>query len=323
MEKNGENKTDIFSTDGKSGQIIEKLIFPIGLAIVYIFFDFLLGGGVLLQKNAFLTLISHTVIQAYIAWGLIFIFSGGPDFSIAGAMVLAANVGAVAVTNWHLGYFGLFFFCIGVTIVLQLLASFVRIHFKLPTWVSGLAMLMIYEAIGAVYSTSRSARGLTTITLGAWPICFLIVGTIVMHFIFSNTKIGINYRASSVNPVVAGYMGIDSKKSQYIAAIVGAVSVGIAAALTMSTNAKLATYTGLGSISVIGKALATWLLAGAMEKRLSKPVCILLGAFFTAFLFNVMTRLNVPSGTWQDVANAGFILVFGALSFAGTKEVVK
>ena len=333
MKNNNANQMSIFSTDRKSGQVIEKLIFPLGLAIVYVFFDFLLGGGVLLQKNAFLTLISHTVIQAYIAWGLIFVFSGGPDFSIAGAMVLSANVGAVAVTDWHLGYFGLFFFCITVTIVLQILASFVRIKFKLPTWVSGLAMLMIYEAIGAVYTTSRSARGLTTITLGAdqcrvlgrgaWPIGFLIVGTIIMHFVFSNTEIGISYRASSVNPVVAGYMGINSKKSQYIAAIVGAVSVGIAAALTMSTNAKLDTYTGLGSISVIGKALATWLLAGAMEKRLSKPVCILLGAFFTAFLFNVMTRLNVPSGTWQDVANAGFILVFGALSFAGTKEVVK
>ena len=36
-----------------------------------------------------------------------------------------------------------------------------------------------------------------------------------------------------------------------------------------------------------------------------------------------MTRMDIPSGTWQDVANAVFILVFGMLSFAGTKEVVK
>jgi len=118
-------------------------------------------------------------------------------------------------------------------------------------------------------------------------------------------------------------MGISRSKTEYIAAAVGAVSVGIAAAITVSSNAKVDTYTGLGSVAVIGKALATWLLAGAMEKRLSKPICILLGAFFTAFLFNVMTRMDIPSGTWQDVANAGFILVFGVLSFAGTKEVVK
>lgn len=333
MKKENKEHSGFFSTDKKSGHIFEKLVFPLGLCIMYVFFDLLLGGGVLLQKNAFLTLISHTVMQAYIAWGLIFIFSGGPDFSIAGAMVLAANVGAVAVTDWNMGYFGLFFFCIAVTVVLQLIATFVRIYFKLPTWVSGLAMLMIYEAIGAVYTSSRSARGLTTITLGAdqcralgrgaWPTIFLIAGTVIMHFIFSNTKAGLSYRAASVNSQVAGYMGINSKKAQYVAAVIGAVSVGIAAALTISTNSKLNAFTGLGSISVIGKALATWLLAGAMEKRLSKPVCILLGAFFTAFLFNVMTRLNVPSGTWQDVANAGFILVFGALSFAGTKEVVK
>ncbi len=329
----GKERVSVLSGESAAGQIFNKLVFPVGLLIIYTIFDIILGGGVLWNANAIMTLISHTVIQAYIAWGLVFIFSGGPDFSIAGSMVLAANMGAFAVTELHLGYFGLFVFAIAVTIVLQLLASYVRIRCALPTWVSGLAMLMIYEAIGSVYTTSRTSIGLTNITLeadqcralgrGYWPLILLAAGTVVMYFIYSRTKIGINYRAVSNNAKVAGYMGIDSKKTQYIAAVVGAISVGIAAAITISSNAKQDTYTGLGSISVIGKALATWLLAGAMEKRLSKPICILLGAFFTAFLFNVMTRLGIPSGTWQDVSNAVFILFFGALSFAGTKEVIK
>lgn len=325
--------SNLYAPESSAKRIMDVMVFPVGLAIIYVLFDLILGGGVLLNKSAFLTLISHTVIQAYIAWGLVFIFSGGPDFSIAGSFVLAANLAALSVVEWGLGYFGLFFFAIIGTVVLQLFATFVRIKCKLPTWVSGLAMLMIYEAVGAVYTSSRTSRGMTNITLNSeqcrvlgqhpFPLIFLVAGTIVMYFIFSKTKVGINYRAVSNNPKVAGYMGIDSKKTQYIAAAVGAVSVGIAAAITISSNAKMDTFTGLGSISVIGKALSTWLLAGAMEKRLSKPICILLGAFFTAFMFNVMTRLNVPSGTWQDVANAAFILFFGVLSFAGTKEVVK
>lgn len=273
------------------------------------------------------------MIPTFIAWGLVFIFSGGPDFSIAGAMVLAGNLGAVAVVEWNMGYLGLFLFCILTTVVLQLLSTWVRLKFNLPTWVSGLAMLMIYEAIAAVYTQARTAQGLTVVTLGAeqcrdlgnrpWPMIFLLVGTVVVYLIFSRTKIGIDYRAASSNAKVAGYMGIRSKKTQYIAALVGAVLVGIAAVLTISSSGKINTFTGLGSMSVIGKALATWLLAGAMEKRLSKPICIVLGAFFTAMLFNVMTRLGVPSGTWQEVTNAAFILIFGASAFAGTKEVVK
>ena len=323
----------VFSSETKAGRVFNKLVFPVGLAIIYLICDLILGGGVIVNGKAFMTLISHTVIQAYIAWGLIFVFSGGPDFSIAGSMVLAANVAAASVVDWHMGYAGLFFFSIVVTVVLQLFATFVRLKFNLPTWVSGLAMLMIYEAIGSVYTSSRTAIGLTNITLdantcralgrGYWPLILLTAGTVVMYFVYSRTKVGINYRAVSDNAKVAGYMGIDSKKTQYFAAIVGAVSVGVAAAITISANATQDTYTGLGSINVIGKALATWLLAGAMEKMLSKPVCILLGAFFTAFLFNFMTRMNIPSGTWQDVANAGFILIFGSLSFAGTKEVIK
>lgn len=331
--ENQKSGNSFFSDERTSGKIFSKIVFPLGLAVIYVVFDLILGGGVLLRTDAIMTLVSHTVIQAYIAWGLIFIFSGGPDFSIAGAMVLAANVAITSVVDWGMGYFGLFFFSIAVTVVLQLFATFIRLKCKLPTWVSGLAMLMIYEAIGAVYTSSRSSVGLASITLGAdqcraigkgyWPLALLIAGTIIMHFIYTRTKIGINYRAVSANTTVAGYMGINNLKTQYIAAAVGAVAVGIATIITVSANAKQNTYTGLGSISVIGKALAAWLLAGAMERKLSKPVCILLGAFFTAFLFNVMTRLNVPSGTWQDVANAAFILVFGALSFAGTKEVIK
>lgn len=333
MRNKSNSSPALFSPETKLGRITDKLIFPVGLCVIYIICDLILGGGVLLEGSAFMTLISHTVIPTFIAWGLVFIFSGGPDFSIAGAMVLAGNLGAAAVVEWNLGYVGLFVCCILTTVVLQLLSTWVRLKFNLPTWVSGLAMLMIYEAIGAVYTQARTSQGMTVVTLGAeqcralgsqpWPAIFLIAGTIIVHLIFSRTKIGIDYRAASNNAKVAGYMGIKSKKTQYIAALVGAVLVGIAAVLTISSSGKLNTFTGLGSMGVIGKALATWLLAGAMEKRLSKPICIVLGAFFTAMLFNVMTRLGVPSGTWQEVTNAAFILIFGASAFAGTKEVVK
>lgn len=333
MVDNNKSSPKLLASESQAKRIFDKAVFPVGLCLIYLVFDVILGGGVLFERQAFLTLISHTVIQAYIAWGLVFVFSGGPDFSIAGAFVLSANVAAASVAEWGMGYFGLFFFGISVTVVLQLLSTFVRLRCKLPTWVSGLAMLMIYEAIAAVYTAARSSVGETSITLGvdqcralgrgAWPLIFLVAGTVVMYFIFSKTQVGISYRAVLNNAKVAGYMGIKDKRTQYIAAAIGAVSVGVAAAITISSDAKLNTFTGLGSIGVIGKALATWLLAGAMEKKLSKPICILLGAFFTALLFNVMTRLDVPSGTWQDVANAAFILIFGALSFAGTKEVVK
>lgn len=326
-------KRDWLSQESNTRRILDACVFPAGLVVIYVVFDLILGGGALLNLNAFLTLISHTTIQAFIGWGLVFIFSGGPDFSVAGAFIIAANVAAASVVEWNMGYFGIFFFSIIITVLLQLFSVFVRLKCKLPTWVSGLGMLMIYESIGSVYTSARSARGLTNYALGAdqcrslglhpIPLILLIVGTVVMYIVYSRTKIGIEYRAVSSNARVAGYMGISGNRTQYVAAAVGAVSVGIAVACTISSNARVDTYTGLGSVAVIGKALATWLLAGAMEKRLSKPICILLGAFFTAFLFNVMTRMNIPSGTWQDVANAVFILIFGMLSFAGTKEVIK
>lgn len=222
---------DWYSPESNMKRIVDACIFPVGLAVIYVIFDLILGGSVLLNLNAFLTLISHTTIQAFIGWGLVFIFSGGPDFSIAGAFVIAANVAAASVVEWGMGYIGIFFFSIAVTVILQLVSTFVRLKCKLPTWVSGLGMLMIYEAAGSVYTSSRSARGLTNITLGAdqcralgthpIPLLFLIAGAVIMYLVFSRTKIGIDYRAVSSNARVAGYMGISRNRTEYIAAAVG------------------------------------------------------------------------------------------------------
>jgi len=59
--------SELQSPESNIKRIVDACVFPVGLLIIYIIFDIILGGGVLLNGQAFLTLISHTTIQAFIA----------------------------------------------------------------------------------------------------------------------------------------------------------------------------------------------------------------------------------------------------------------
>jgi ribose transport system permease protein len=248
-------------------------------------------------------------------------------------MILAVNAAAWVTEGFHLGYPGLFGTAIIVMAALQLSSVFVRLKLNLPIWISGLGMLMIFEAIGAVYSTYRTSKGLNQITLGPdncrgitqglWPLILILAGTVIVYFVMTRSKIGINYSAVIGNETVAKYMGINVKKTICISAAAGAFFIGIGSAYLLSYSGRMNTTTGLGSFAMITKGLAAYLLSGAFRNFVNQPVAVLIGSFFLSMLFNVLTRMGVPSGTWQEFINGMFILVFGILSFRGMKEVVK
>lgn len=326
----------------KRGRILNTLFYPIAMAILYVILDIVLrmskGGGLigtpeLLTWKMFSTLIIQAVPNMYIAWGLVFIFSAGPDFSAAAILAMAATAAAILAQQFGLGYFGLFVGGIGLFIILQLISTWVRLKFQLTAWVCGFAMMIFYEGVGNFYTSYRSSISRPIETLSAdvcrdlpkmpWPIILVIVGILASYLILNKTTLGIEFRAVGSNPQVAGYMGIKAKKVAYLATVVGACFLGVAACYNISWSARINLTTGMGSMASIGKGLSTFLVSQAISRKLSSPFAIALAAFFLAVFFFTLTRLGVPSGTWQEFILGIFIVVFGAMAFAGNKEVVK
>lgn len=337
-----ENKQSLLSMETKRGRILNTLFYPIVLVIIYVLCDIglrMAGGGgffgtpVLLTWRMFSTLIIQAVPNMYIAWGLVFIFSAGPDFSAAAILALAATGAAILAQQLGWGYPGLFLGGIGLFLLLQFLSTVVRLKFKLTAWVAGFAMMILYEGVGSFYTTYRSSINRPVETLAAdvcrdlpkqpWPIILMIVGILASYLILNKTTLGIEFRAVGSNPQVASYMGIKSKKVAYLATLVGACFLGVAACYNISWSARITMTTGMGSMAFIGKGLSTFLISSAVSRKLSSPFAIALAAFFLSLFFFVLTRLGVPAGTWQEFIMGIFIVVFAALAFAGTKEVVK
>jgi len=331
-------KPSLFSMETKSGRILSSLIYPVAMLVLYVVCHFICvkvnpTAGGLIEWNAFSALLIQAVPYMYIAWGLAFLFSAGPDFSAAAIMGLSCMFSAVAAQGWGLGYFGLFGMGLILFVVCQLISTFVRMKFQLTAWVCGFAMMIFYEGIGSFYTTYRASMNRPVETLAAdvcrdlpkqpWPIVLIIVGIIAHYIILNKTTLGLNYRAVGSNPQVAGYMGIKAKKTLYLATIIGALFVGMASVYNISYAAKIASTTGMGSMAFLGKGLSTWLVSSAVSKKLNQTFAIALSAFFLAVFFNFLTRIGVPAGTWQEFIMGIFIVVFGSIAFAGTKGVQK
>lgn len=329
----------------KRGRILSSLIYPVAFVVLFVICNFILsakqgGGNVLLNWKAISSLIIQSVPCIFIGWGLLFLFSAGPDFSCAAILQLSCVMAAVvaqalnrAGSSVFICYLGFFITGIGLSVVLQLSSTLVRRIFKLSAWVSGFAMMIFFEGVGSYYTQYMSARSKPIESLSAklcrdlphmpWPVVLLIIGLTVHYFIMNKTTLGIEFRAVGSNPQVSGYMGINSRKVDYLATVVAALFIGISGCYSISYSAKIQLATGMGSMGMLGKGLSTFLISNALKRKLDPSFAVLLAGLFLSTFFNVLTRMGVPAGTWQEFIMGVFIVVFASLAFAGNKEVVK
>jgi ribose/xylose/arabinose/galactoside ABC-type transport system permease subunit len=301
------------------GKIWDTFKVPIIFIIVAIVMNFIVQGDLLTGENIIIILV-NCVPNVFVAWGISYIWSSGPDFSAAAAMVLSAQVGGILATEFNAGYLGLFGGCIAVCIGLQVLSTSVRLKLGMQPWVIGIAICLIYESFGIMYSTACAATGHQTVTLPAnvftgvtqmpWILIILAAGVAFMYILNSKTQFGINYRAVSCNEFVAEHMGIKRKKTILIGVAVGAVMLGISGTLTMSLSSRMPPSSNLGSFAAISKGLCAWLLSAAMDKKINPPIAILISSIFISVIFNFLTRMGVPQGTWLDTLLGVIIVIF-------------
>ncbi len=302
-----------------------------GLAVIFVVCHFATGGKLLRVANI-QTILSHAVFPVLASFGLMFIFSGGLiDLSVGANIVLSANVGALLGETLGLGYPGLIGGAVLCAVAAEQLAVQSTLTLHIPAWISGLGSALILEAILAQWSTmaAASANKLPSIktyrALGQMPgmLILLVLAAIAAYIIFNRTTLGIDLQAMGGNAHVAEVMGINTKKTLILATMVGAVFVGLAAANDISFARKIDCYTGLNSLNVIFKSLAATLLADSIQNIFTKPIGILISGISVVALFNILTLLGVPSGTFQNIALGAVIIICGVLAHLNYKGVVK
>ena len=274
-------------------------------------------GGKLLTPNNIRTIFVNASTPTFIALAFVFLqASGFTDLSLGAAIILGANV--AGTFGNMMGYPGLLVGGLITGIVLMTINFSVFQFTKIPSWIAGLGMTMIYEAIAFFYSQQRLDAGLRVVnleseyrSLGQAPLVFVVMA------------IGLNIRAVGGNPSVARVMGIPMAKTVVLSGVIAGIFVGIASVVKISFAASVPAVSGLSSLSSTFQPLAAVLMAQALSKRINITIGALIGTVFIMTVFNVLTLLGVPSGTWQEVCLGISVIVFGIVANRRNAEVVK
>ncbi len=310
--------------------VVFFVILIAGIAVISIIFNFIAGGRFLEASNIGV-IISHTVWPTFIAWGLCFLFACGyTDLSVGGILVLGSFAAGI-FGNWF-GYPGVILGGLVVGTLLIFINFNIFAFTKIPSWIAGIALAMIYEAIAVFLKSGKMTKPLIDAELNRdyrllgelpWSIVLLVVGLVAAYFIYNRTSVGLNIRALGGNKEVAKALGINILKTLLWVGLICGIFIGIASFVQQSSSGRTTVKTGLTSIYMVIQPLAIVLLAQILQKRLNIIIAVPICAVIIYAVFNLLTILGVPSGTMQEVFLGAFLIAFGIFGQRAIKGVVK
>ncbi len=324
-------KSDREKTGAKGGSSWLALVILIAAMVVAgIIVNICVGGRFLTAKNIEI-IISNSIYPTFIAWSLCFLFACGyTDMSMGGVLVVGSFAVCAFGNAW--GYPGVIIggLLAGTLLVFINFGIFVVTH--IPSWIASISLALIYEAISVFtrnwkltkpYVDTELMRSYRA--LGEWPWNFilLIIGFLVIYFVYNRTSIGMNVRAIGGSSAVAKAMGISIPKTILAVGLICGALVGMACIIQESYNGKTFATTGLTSIQMIFKPLAIALLAQVLQKKINIIIAVPFCSVIIYAVFNIMTFFGIPSGTLQEVFLCIFVIAFGVIGQRGSKEVVK
>jgi ribose transport system permease protein len=306
----------------------------IGALIIFpIIFNLLTDGQFLAFSNV-KVIISHVVYPAFVAWGINFLFACGyTDLSIGGVIVLSAFA-STAFGNMF-GYAGVIIGGLVVGTLLIFINFNIFVWTKIPSWIAGISLAMIYEAIAVFLKFNPATKDYVVADLNRdfrmlgqlpWSVILLGVGLLLCYFLYNRTTVGLNIRAIGGDRHVAKNLGINLTKTLLLLGLIAGILIGIAAIIQISYSGRMTVKTGLTSMYLMFQPLAIVLLSQVLQKWVNIIISIPICSLIIYIIFNFLTQLGVPSGTLQEAFLGFFLIIFGVLGVlgkGGVRGVVK
>lgn len=310
--------------------IVFFVVLVASILVLSIIFHYISDGRFLSGSNLSV-IISHAVYPTFIAWGLCFLFACGyTDMSVGGVVVLSSFASCV-FGNWF-GYPGVVLGGLVVGTLLIFINFNIFAFTKIPSWIAGISLAMIYEAVAVFLKYGKVTKPLVVADLNKdyrllgqlpWSVIILFIGLIAAYFIYNRTTVGLNIRAIGGNKEVAKALGINVIKTLLWVGVISGLFIGAAAFLQQSYSGRTTVKTGLTSMYMVFQPLAIYLLSQILRKRINIIIAVPICAFIIYAIFNLLTILGVPSGTMQETVLGAFLIIFGIIGQRGFKGVVK
>lgn len=275
--------------------------------------------------------LAGSVVPTIVAYGFAIVFAGNvTDLSPGSIVILAAMVTGLVGNAFGVAAMTLAGILTGVACMV-LNFSIYRIT-RIPPWIAGLGMTMVYESITLGYANYCANRGQKTVALeadlrplGVSPGIYLcwLAAIVIAYLIYNHTSLGINYRAAGENEDVVKNMGIRVDKAMILGGIAAGAFFGFGGVVKECYAGYVNALSGLATLGTTFQPMAATLLAMALSNYINLMLAIPIATCLITLVFNVLTILGVPSGTFQDTILGLIVIAVAILAQRKEKGVVK
>lgn len=275
-------------------------------------------------------ILNEGIVLAVVATGAIFIFSlGSFDISLGANTLLSATIG-ILVYNSTGNPFIMFAVCILTAVACSLTSALLGAVFKLPMFVTTVAMLSCLTAIATTLIGNNGGssganpsitvpyemqKALQALDNPAFKITILVIFALLCVFIFDFTKVGRRQKMLGGNPICAKMTGISLNTYAIIAFLMAGLGVGLGAGLSIVYVPSVST----GTASGIGMNIFIAIVFGGMPISggpRSKIYSALVGGFSYILLKNILYLfLENVSGTRDGISQIISAILFLSVVF--------
>lgn len=223
---------------------INRLVLFGVLLLMYVIFA--IASPTFVSYSRILSALSYAYFLGFLALGVTFVIgTGGIDFSIGPVMFCAALVSGQLLTKYNLPLILSMVICIAVGLLFGALNGFMVSYFKIPPFITSMAIMQISKGVGSVFTKTQSVswpqssqengwyRYLVKANIGGVDVptglIFLLIAAIICSIILNKTKIGRNILCLGSNKEAVRLSGVNVKKWEMTAYMICGVLVGIAA----------------------------------------------------------------------------------------------
>lgn len=278
--------------------------------------------------NLYLTnLINRGTVLVLVATGAIFIYTlGSFDISLGASTLLCATVGVLtynSTQNVYLTVLVMFAVGVGCSLLSSLLASV----FRIPVFVTTVAMMSVLSAIaGQLINSQGAGNGITLPKTVFGPlnevwvkIIFIAAWVLVCLFIFNFTKIGRKEKLLGGNPICAKLTGISMYKYAVIAFVMAGIGVALGAIFTLSYSptVKASTASSIGMDILVAIVFGGMPISGGPR---SKIYASLVGGF-SYVLLNLSLDIILRMAGVANQGSQGITQIVSAVFFLGVVYV--
>ena len=289
--------------------------------VCYLIFFFLSNGkfGTLatLKNNAV-----KSVSPVFLAFGiLMLVVEGNMDMSVGAQTYLTSIVAGNLAVKWNMGIVGIIVISIIFSFALCLIKAFINYILDISYNLLSIGFLLLMECFTYFLFNAKGVMLIGDITrIAQAPYCFifLILGLLAISTIWRRSIVANHIRVIGASRGSAQMAGIDIKKDEFKAIMMGAPFIGIGSVFFLTNQGLVQATLNMASMSLCFDAMIAIFIGMSLESYISMPIAIVIGEFTIKMLGTGILSIGIPT-YMQNVFTGLFLLIFMSISLNQNK----